>query len=127
MIIKWNVFADLHFENMNFNTNGLRNNLIEYLKTIDSQVDFILLAGDSFYKVNENTNTDPVVNYIKKIKESCLMKNCTNVYIVKGNHDIIRSDDKLSMLTEYTGINYDTKLREKEIKPIKKEQLGTLI
>ena len=56
MIVNWLVFADLHFKSGEVKSKIIRESLLKYLGELDPDgnypLDFILIAGDCFFKVN---------------------------------------------------------------------------
>lgn len=111
MNISWLVFSDLHFSYKNFETTELRDKLPEFLKKEKISADFILVAGDCFYQLSKNISDEEITsvsNYIHKLSTESACSGNHQVYIVPGNHDVIRSKDRLDLLRSYTGYDYDS-------------------
>jgi UDP-2,3-diacylglucosamine pyrophosphatase LpxH len=126
MIINWLVFSDLHFQFKNFDTSVLRKKLIDFLSDTEQQTDFILIAGDCFYGPSkQEKDIDQTVDFIHKLISACTCDN-KHVYIIPGNHDLQRTEQRLIMLSYYTGINYETGETVGKCKSITDEALKTL-
>ena len=96
MIINWLVFSDLHFQFSNISTKTIREKLIEFIKT-EANAEFMIITGDCFYKANNKTDVTKTADYIHELISACgCGKN--NVYITPGNHDLIRTELRLSTL-----------------------------
>lgn len=90
------------------------------------QQEFIIIAGDCFHKVNNNTLVEETTNYIHELisASSC---GANNVYITPGNHDLIRTDVRLAILNNYTGINYSKGEKEAKCRHIDSEAQKLLL
>ena len=108
MIVKWLVFSDLHFQFSNIESMIARDRMVEYIG--NEQVDFILIAGDSFYRYSTGMKESDIKNTIDYIHSIISAASCgkSNVYITPGNHDLARTKLRLSSLSYYTGIDYNT-------------------
>lgn len=126
MILNWLVFSDLHFQFENFKTSVLRDKLIKFLENNIQSTDFVLIAGDCFYGENKSGETlTEATDFIHKLLSACACDKST-VYITPGNHDLLRTEQRLSTLSYYTGINYKTGERSEEHKPLVDEAFSTL-
>lgn len=105
MIINWLVFSDLHLQFKNFKTQILREKLIKLVA--EQPVEFILIAGDCFYKYHKGMEIEATIDYIHTL---CSASSCgkSNIYITPGNHDLARTEARLNILNYYTGIEYST-------------------
>ena len=119
MIINWLVFSDLHFQFSNISTKTIREKLIEFIKT-EANAEFMIITGDCFYKANNKTDVTKTADYIHELISACgCGKN--NVYITPGNHDLIRTELRLSTLSYYTGIDYSTGRKKVSPNPVNSE------
>lgn len=107
MILEWLVFSDLHFQFNNSKTGVMRNKLLDFFEKKNKEYSFALIAGDCFYQNNKSEkDIEDVENFIHRLLASCVSDK-SNIHITMGNHDIIRSEDRLRLLSGYTGIDYN--------------------
>lgn len=126
MIINWLVFSDLHFQFNNFDTSVLRGKLLKFLEHNEHPTDFILIAGDCFYCPSRQDDViTQTTDFIHKLISACACDN-KHVYITPGNHDLIRTEQRLSMLSYYSGIDYKTGASVDKCKSVTDEALKTL-
>lgn len=122
MIVNWLVFADLHFKSGEVKSKIIRESLLKYLGELDPDgnypLDFILIAGDCFFKYDKEKDIKPTEDFIHAIISASIGGVREKVYITPGNHDLYRTALRLRNLSYYTGINYETGIKEKEIHDI---------
>ena len=100
--MKWVHISDIHFNFKNYNTDVLREKLIQVLEE-EKDIDFILITGDSIYQYGKYEKTDDSINFIKDIIHACKCDK-TNVYLCPGNHDINRNDmDRNAIIDQIRG------------------------
>lgn len=89
--MKWLHISDIHFNFKGFESNNLHEKLLNKLKELKLDLDFILVTGDCLYQNGKGMSPNETANYIKAIARIC---SCSkkNVYICQGNHDVNRSD-----------------------------------
>lgn len=124
MIINWLVFSDLHFQYSNFQSEILREKLLETIN--GKQQEFILFAGDCFYQYNKNKNTKTTIDFIHSIVSATACGK-SNVYITPGNHDLIRTGLRLNMLSYFTGIDYNSGEKKDSTKELTSEGYKALV
>lgn len=93
-IFKWVHISDIHFNTSKegFNTNRLREKLIEHLKEI-KDVNVLVLSGDYRFAPTGEKDVKPVANYIKELMGALNLKLPYNELImVPGNHDLYRDE-----------------------------------
>lgn len=93
--MRWLHISDIHFNYKNYETEDLRNKLINTLKEVGT-VDFIVITGDILYQYDSN---DKIVYFVEAIRKAC---NCqkNKIFICPGNHDINRADNKRNELID---------------------------
>lgn len=118
MIINWLVFSDLHLQFKNFKTQILREKLTQFIS--GQSVEFILIAGDCFYKYQKGMEIESTVDYIHTL---CSASGCekSNIYITPGNHDLARTEARLDILRHYTGIDYESGEKKREGRDLTEE------
>jgi predicted phosphodiesterase len=118
MIVNWLVFSDLHLQYKNFKTQILREKLINFIS--GQPVEFILIAGDCFYKYQKGMEIESTIDYIHTL---CSASGCgkSNIYITPGNHDLARTEARLNILQYYTGIDYATGEKKGECRNLTEE------
>jgi 3',5'-cyclic AMP phosphodiesterase CpdA len=105
--IKWLQISDLHFGNPSNSFEDMREQLLEYIKRgeIDT-VEYLFITGDIIYAGKGAVGTPierykSAIDYIDKLQR-VLWKNMINtelknkVFIVPGNHDLLRENDNFS-------------------------------
>lgn len=118
MIVNWLVFSDLHFQFDDSKSEIARTRLLESIG--EEPVGFILIAGDCFHKYNNKLQVKKTGDFIHSIVSSSACGR-SNVYITPGNHDLSRTELRLSSLRYYTGINYNTGEKEEEPREVTDE------
>lgn len=88
--MKWVHISDIHFNYSNYNTDVLREKLIEFLSE-ENDIDFVLITGDSIYQYGKCEKVETSITYINDIISAC-GGDSTDVYLCPGNHDINRND-----------------------------------
>lgn len=90
--MKWLHLSDLHFSGIqNHDIQKMRTQLLEYVKDINGQFDYIILAGDFRYApAKPAANASEVVSYIQQLAKAS-GTDIKNVMCVPGNHDLQRS------------------------------------
>lgn len=89
--------SDIHFRFTNYDTNTLRDKLIEKLKELD-RLDAIFITGDIFYRGdNSQPAEEAVKDYIVKIATASRCE-LSNVFICAGNHDLKRYKGRANTL-----------------------------
>lgn len=96
--MKWLHISDIHFNIGGYDSQKIKQQLINKLEELKENVDFILITGDCLYQ-NRGTNktNKSISTYIKKIAEKC---SCSTIYICQGNHDVNREDNARNNLIE---------------------------
>lgn len=91
--MKWLHISDIHFNYKGFDSTNLKSKLLNKLKQLNLQLDFILISGDCQYQYNTNQTTQrKLITFIKQVGKTC---NCppNRIYICPGNHDVNRHDE----------------------------------
>lgn len=108
--------SDLHFNKIGFETETMREKLPEYiqsLQTSEGAFDYVFFTGDLRYAPNTNYPTDSI-QYFKDLCSSSKV-NPDRLYVVIGNHDVVRGDSKrLCAITEFENEYY---LKDRVISP----------
>lgn len=86
--IHWLHLSDIHLNKRDVDSRRMRNRLLDYMKELGTQIDYIFITGDLRYAPMGEFAAD-TVDYINKLL------NVTNLtvdrlFIVPGNHDIER-------------------------------------
>ncbi|MCL1883989.1 MAG: metallophosphoesterase [Defluviitaleaceae bacterium] len=96
-MFRWLHISDTHFDVKieGVDTNTLRDELVDYLKTLES-FDALIITGDlcSGNKKDEDVVND-TVRFIKSIADAAGISNYAQIYMVPGNHDVQRSDVRI--------------------------------
>ena len=100
MIFRWGHFADLHleFSKNGFNTQTLRQKLLQTLATNIDSLNAILIAGDIYHRGTiTDVSTGRICGFIREMAQ---ITQCVpgNVFICPGNHDLPRSAPRASNL-----------------------------
>lgn len=96
--MKWLHFSDLHFNIKGYDSEIVREKLIQKIESLHINVEFILISGDCFYQYSAGQKEQKsMAMFVRNLAKSC---NCPqkNIYICKGNHDINRNDTKRNKL-----------------------------
>ncbi|THE13183.1 hypothetical protein E1I69_08780 [Bacillus timonensis] len=88
MKLKWAHLSDIHYLYNNYETNVMRDQLVQYLSEKKKDIDLLFITGDlahqgSNYGEEVESFLDSVITAIEISKE--------NLFIIPGNHDIKRS------------------------------------
>lgn len=98
--MRWLHLSDIHFGFQGYESHNVRNKLVEKLKKLDLQMDFILITGDCLYQFgNNNWDQKATIKYIKDIVKACKCPN-KRVYICPGNHDVDRENESRNGLIQ---------------------------
>lgn len=98
--MRWLHLSDIHFGFQGYKSHNVRNKLVEKLKKLDLQMDFILITGDCLYQFgNNNWDQKATIKYIKDIVKACKCPN-KRVYICPGNHDVDRENESRNGLIQ---------------------------
>lgn len=89
--VHWLHLSDIHLNKRDVDSRRMRNRLLDYMKELGTQIDYIFITGDLRYAPMGEFAAD-TVDYINKLL------NVTNLtvdrlFIVPGNHDIERDAD----------------------------------
>ena len=99
--MKWLHISDIHFKNMGYKTDVLRNSFLREIEKVAPKLDFILITGDCFY---QNCSTPAIISeltdFVRQIKNICKTGNKSKVYLCAGNHDIDRNNDKRNKIID---------------------------
>lgn len=129
MIISWLVFSDLHFQFSNAESQNARERLVSYVaeeSMKNGPIDFILTTGDCFHQYKQNTDIKKTIDYIHSLVSAA---GCgkSNVYITPGNHDLERTELRLSTLRHYTGIDYESGKKTKPVRELENDAYPILV
>lgn len=86
--IHWLHLSDLHLNKRDVDTRRMRNNLLEYIREFELQIDYIFLTGDLRYAPAGKFASD-TVGYINKLLKAADLT-VDRLFIVPGNHNIER-------------------------------------
>lgn len=89
--IHWLHVSDIHLNKRDVDTRRMRNNLLEYISGLGTQIDYIFLTGDLRYAPSGKFAAD-TVEYINKLLNAAKLT-VDRLFIVPGNHDIERDAD----------------------------------
>lgn len=112
-------FSDIHFRYTNYDTDTLRNSLINKLHEL-RPLNAIFITGDIFYQGDTDPNAEiKVKEYIEQMAQAsqCDME---NVFICAGNHDLKRSKARANTLKNIIDDYKDTNgtLTTKDYSPL---------
>lgn len=99
MKYRWVHLSDIHFAYKNYQTNRLRERLFEKAREIIRQdkVNFLFITGDITDKDKEYD--DELYKFISEI-QGIMELDKSHVFLVPGNHDVSRSDDRIKKLEQ---------------------------
>ncbi|WP_373927844.1 metallophosphoesterase family protein [Eubacterium ramulus] len=86
--IHWLHLSDIHLNKRDVDSRRMRNRLLDYMKELGTQIDYIFITGDLRYAPMGEFATD-TVDYINKLL-SVTNLTVDRLFIVPGNHDIER-------------------------------------
>lgn len=86
--ITWIHLSDIHYNFNNYETDWLRDRMIELFKKEQIRCDFIVITGDLLYQFKVGFE-DGIFNYLSEICD-LLRVSKENIFIVPGNHDFER-------------------------------------
>lgn len=93
--LKWIHLSDIHYQINNYNTKWLRDKLIDVLKENNEGVNILVITGDLQYQFKSKFKD--IEEYLQEIIDA-LNVDLSNVFIVIGNHDFCRSDERKELL-----------------------------
>lgn len=99
-------FSDLHFQYKNYDTNALRDSLIETLKKTQP-LNAIFITGDVFNKGKNGINEQKQVREYVKTMASAARCELDHIFIVAGNHDLQRNRARASVLNDIIKYNLE--------------------
>lgn len=86
--IHWLHLSDIHLNKRDVDSRRMRNKLLDYMKELGTQIDYIFITGDLRYAPMGEFAAD-TVDYINKLL-SVTNLTVDRLFIVPGNHDIER-------------------------------------
>lgn len=86
--IRWLHLSDIHYNLDNYESEWLRDNLIETLKSQNGKFDFLVITGDLLYQFN--SSFDEVKTFLMSIINTISIP-LENVFMILGNHDFERN------------------------------------
>jgi predicted MPP superfamily phosphohydrolase len=86
--IRWLHLSDIHYNLDNYESEWLRDNLIETLKSQNGKFDFLVITGDLLYQFN--SLFDEVKTFLMSIINIISIP-LENVFMILGNHDFERN------------------------------------
>ncbi|MEY8431368.1 metallophosphoesterase [Lachnospiraceae bacterium 48-42] len=89
--IHWLHLSDIHLNKRDVDTRRMRNNLLDYINGLGTQIDYIFLTGDLRYAPSGKFAAD-TVEYINKLLNAANLT-VDRLFIAPGNHDIERDAD----------------------------------
>lgn len=98
--MKWLHLSDIHYnpKNDGRSTQQLRDKLPQYIIDKKITADYLFVTGDfrhaKYQKDDDGTTAKNAVQFILRIADAARIDH-SNIYIVPGNHDLSRSEDKL--------------------------------
>ena len=92
--LRWIHLSDLHFNISDYETEWLRDSLLDTLGGI-TDIDFLVITGDLLYQFKPSF--DEVEDFIRTISDT-LNVSLDKIFIVPGNHDFEREEDRELLL-----------------------------
>lgn len=89
--VHWLHLSDIHLNKRDVDSRRMRNRLLDYMKELGTQIDYIFITGDLRYAPMGEFAAD-TVDYINKLL-SVTNLTVDRLFIVPGNHDIERDAD----------------------------------
>lgn len=86
--VHWLHLSDIHLNKRDVDSRRMRNRLLDYMKELGTQIDYIFITGDLRYAPMGEFAAD-TVDYINKLL-SVTNLTVDRLFIVPGNHDIER-------------------------------------
>ncbi|MBY6756714.1 metallophosphoesterase [Clostridium botulinum] len=87
--IRWIHLSDIHYNFNNYETDWLRDSMINLFKKENDKYDFITITGDLLYQFKVGFE-DGIIKYLSEIS-NVLRVPKENIFMVPGNHDFERS------------------------------------
>lgn len=102
--VKWLHISDLHLNKVGVETRRMRNKLMEYLRENKISCEYIFITGDLRY-APAGTFDDSTVTFLNTLCSTVSVP-IERLFIVPGNHDLIRDDShRLSAIDNTCGNN----------------------
>lgn len=117
--LRWIHLSDLHFNIANYETEWLRDSLFDTLESF-KDIDFIAITGDLLYKFKPSF--DEVEEFIRNISDT-LNVSLDKVFIVPGNHDFEREEDREIVLSGLKNPLEDVTNKVSDMNPKTKRRL----
>jgi len=97
--IRWIQLSDIHYQFDNYNTVKVRDRLVTHLQDLRQSIEynFLIITGDVTYK-NKGYDSDTIA-FICKIADILQIEK-RQIFIVPGNHDLHRSDLRITILKD---------------------------
>ena len=86
--VHWLHLSDIHLNKRDVDSRRMRNRLLDYMKELGTQIDYIFITGDLRYAPMGEFAAD-TVDYINKLL-NVINLTVDRLFIVPGNHDIER-------------------------------------
>lgn len=88
MLIRWMQLSDLHHLYSNYETTVMRDQLLDYLKGMKEEIQYLFITGDIAHR-GSDYNKD-VIEFLDNVVQACEITK-EDVFMVPGNHDLKRS------------------------------------
>ncbi|WP_100399882.1 metallophosphoesterase family protein [Bacillus sp. FJAT-44742] len=123
MKVRYLQISDLHFQFLNYDTEVMRDKLINYLMELKSkgEFNFLLVTGDIGHR-GDNYNVD-IKDYLYKIIEGLNLSK-KDVHLIPGNHDITRNQPRSLIINQ---IVKDCKNPSEEIENLQEDTYNLLL
>lgn len=95
--LRWLHLSDIHFNLANYQSARMRDLLLKYVKdiTVNNRFDFLVMTGDIAYRGSRYNKE--INNFIDELLDISGIEK-KNLFIVPGNHDLIRSQPREFMI-----------------------------
>ena len=120
--LKWLHLSDLHFNYNNYNSIVMRQSLLKYIRQLQKEngFDMVFITGDIVYQGGKFDKE--VEKFIGDILKEARVT-AENLYIVPGNHDIVRTNLRKTILEGIASRNSEQAELDKEtLEELKKGQ-----
>ncbi|MBD5145386.1 MAG: hypothetical protein HDT21_05660 [Ruminococcus sp.] len=118
--ISWLHISDIHFNIQNYDSEVLREKLIDYIKRNIPRINFIVISGDIVYQGGEYT--DDVINFINDLITACGLSE-NEIIIVPGNHDLKRNAVRKSIVKDIQSSSNCQEFEEEHLSALLKGQI----